>query len=272
MERLKRHLLTNQVMLDYQRARPSGEDAITSQVTIAYTKTKKHDAYTLGMVYAGRDGETTPETTSDDAKGGSGVQLNGEWMHEWNNKLSTNITAGVANKFLPRIKLGVAARYILKNDWTAKGDVSYRLIGTNNKTSLIGVGVGAEKPINQFSLGADVHLFSMFGEDTEHLSSRLSVSGGIIAKCYPIEGNRSHIFFTTSVGNAPEMSLIDNSVPVKFHQLNTMMGFGGQYFVNSMIDVGLSGTWYTMSVSSIAAEMGSTKNYLYLNANVSIHF
>ena len=272
MERLKRHLLTNQVMLDYQRARPSGEDAITSQVTIAYTKTKKHDAYTLGMVYAGRDGETTPETTSDDAKGGSGVQLNGEWMHEWNNKLSTNITAGVANKFLPRIKLGVAARYLLKNDWTAKGDVSYRLIGTNNKTSLIGVGVGAEKPINQFSLGADVHLFSMFGEDTEHLSSRLSVSGGIIAKCYPIEGNRSHIFFTTSVGNAPEMSLIDNSVPVKFHQLNTMMGFGGQYFVNSMIDVGLSGTWYTMSVSSIAAEMGSTKNYLYLNANVSIHF
>ncbi len=272
MESLKRHLLTNQVMLDYQRARPSGEDAITSQVTIEYTKTKKHNAYTLGVVYAGRDGETTPNTTNDDAKGGSGVQLNGEWMHEWNTKLSTNITAGVANKFLPRIKVGIAGSYLLKNEWTAKANASYRLIGTNYKTSLFGVGVGAEKPINQFSLGADMHLFSMFGEDTEYLSSRLSVSGGIIAKCYPVEGNRSHIYFTGSVGNAPEMSLIDNSIPVKFHQLNTMLGFGGQYFFNSMIDVGLSGTWYTMSVSSITAEVGNTKNYLYLNANVAVHF
>ncbi len=272
MERLKRHLLTNQVTLDYQRARPSGEDVITSQFAMSYTKTKKNNAYTLGVAYAGRDGETVQNETSDDAKGGSGVQLSGEWMHEWNNKLSTNITAGVANKFLPRIKAGIAARYLMKNEWTAKGDASYRLIGNNNKTSLIGVGVGAEKTINQFSLGADVHLFSMFGEDTDHLSSKLSVSGGIIAKCYPIEGNRSHLFFTGSVGNAPEMSLIDNSIPVKFHQLNTMLGFGGQYFVNSMIDVGLSGTWYTMSTSSITSQIGNTKNYLYINANVSVHF
>lgn len=272
METLKRHLWHNQVMLDYQKARPSGEDKITSQATIAYTKVCRRNSYTLGMIYAGRDGYSNPLPGGDD-EGGSGVQLSGEWQHEWDKKLTTNITAGFANKFLPKLKLGIEGSYTVDDFWTAKGNMSYRLIGSGNKTSLVGAGVGAARDISSFNLGADIHVFAMMGEDTEYLASKLSVNGSVMAKCYPVSNRQSYIYVTGSMGNAPELSLIDTSMPVKFNQLNTMLGFGGLYNVNSMIDLGLSGSWYTMSVSSDADTQGSSHtNYLYLNANVTIHF
>ena len=75
------------------------------------------------------------------------------------------------------------------------------------------------------------------------------------------------------MGNAPEVSLIDNSMPIRFSQLNTMLGFGGVYSLNATLDFGLSGQWYTMSVKSDdATGVNNNKNYLYLNANVTIHF
>ena len=112
----------------------------------------------------------------------------------------------------------------------------------------------------------------MTGKDTELLSNKLFVNGGVTARCFPIEGNRSNFFVTGSVGNAPELSLIDNSMPVKFNQLNTMLGCGGLYVINSMIDFGISGTWYNMALSTKEIKMfgedtmlvkkgGKSKNY-----------
>lgn len=123
----------------------------------------------------------------------------------------------------------------------------------------------------------------MTGQDTKLLSNRLFVNGGVTARCFPIEGNRSNFFVTGSVGNAPELSLIDNSMPVKFNQLNTMLGCGGLYVVNSMIDFGISGTWYNMAISTkeikninagttLVTNRDKNKNYLYLDAYVTIHF
>lgn len=224
------------------------------------------------MVYVGRDG-LTESTNSTEAEGGNGIQMIGEWEHKWDERFTTNISAGVATKFLPRIKLGLGGSYAFDNDWTAKGDLSYRLIGEGYKTSLIGAGVGVSKELEPFSLGADVRIFYMTGKDTEFLSNKLFVNGGVIAKCYPIESNRSHFYVTGSVGNAPELSLIDNSMPVKFNQLNTMLGCGGLWVINSMLDFGISGTWYNMAVSTKSdLKASNSKNYLYLDAYVTIHF
>lgn len=272
MESLKRHLLKNQVMIDYQRARPSSEDNITSMATVAYSRILKNNTYTLSMVYVGRDG-LTESTNSTEAEGGNGIQMIGEWEHKWDERFTTNILAGVATKFLPRIKLGLGGSYAFDNDWTAKGDLSYRLIGEGYKTSLIGAGVGVSKELEPFSLGADVRIFYMTGKDTEFLSNKLFVNGGVIAKCYPIESNSSHFYVTGSVGNAPELSLIDNSMPVKFNQLNTMLCCGGLWVINSMLDFGISGTWYNMAVSTKSdLKASNSKNYLYLDAYVTIHF
>ena len=282
MEALKRHLLKNLVTIDYQRARPSNEDNITSQATVSYSRILKNNTYTLSTVYVGRDGLTTA-TDSTEAEGGNGIQVVGEWQHKWDERFTTSISAGVATKFLPRIKLGLGGNYEFDNDWTGRADISYRLIGNNYKTSLIGAGIGATKDIEPFSLGADFRAFFMTGQDTKLLSNRLFVNGGVTARCFPIEGNRSNFFVTGSVGNAPELSLIDNSMPVKFNQLNTMLGCGGLYVVNSMIDFGISGTWYNMAISTkeikninagttLVTNRDKNKNYLYLDAYVTIHF
>lgn len=272
MNTLKRHTLHNTIEVGYQMARPSSEDRISSMASLAYTKIMTNNSYTVSIGYAGRDGFSAP-TNADESEGGTGIQLCGEWLHSWNSRLETNLILGYANKFFPRIRAELKGSYELPKDWTAKGGLSYRLIGSDAKTTLLSLGLGATKDLELFNLRADVNMFVMSGQHTNYFSGSFFVNGSVIAKCFPIEGSKTHLFLSGSVGNAPEISLVDNLMPVKFNQLNTMLGFGGQYVVNSMIDFGISGQWYTMAVKSSSAETkDNNKNYLYLNANVTIHF
>lgn len=271
MERLRRHLLSNQVTVYYQRARPSNEDNITSQASMTYSRTHNRDTYSLGLVYAGRDGFTQPTDSTED-EGGHGIQVNGGWQHQWGDRLTSTLSAGVATKFLPRIKVGVGATYSFDHDWTGTGDLSYRLIGDNDKASLIGASAGATKDLNPFSLGANLHAFYMAGDAAKLLNSKFFFNGGLTARCYPSESNQSYFYVAGSVGNAPELSLIDNSMPVKFDQLNTMLGAGGFIVINSMIDLGVEGTWYNMTISSSSSGTNHSRNYLYLGAYVTVHF
>lgn len=268
---LRRRAMYNAVVIDYQRARPAKEDNISSKAFLSYSRYAKRNAYTVGVGYAGRDGATKVADGGDE--GGSGVQLSGEWEHEWDDKLSTTAIVSWANKFFPKIRAELNGTYLLPYELTAKGSLSYRLIGGDKNTSLLSLGVGATKPINIFEVGADLRTFIMLGEKSASFDGHFFVNGSVIAKCYPIEGSKTNLFLTGSVGNAPEVSLIDNSMPIKFSQLNTMLGLGGVYSLNATLDFGLSGQWYTMSVKSDdATGVNNSKNYLYLNANVTIHF
>ena len=269
LETLKRHAMLNEVTIDYQSARPSSDDHISSMALVSYTRIGKKNNYTFGFGYAARDGSV--QSANPDELGGTGVQLSGEWQHAWNNRLTTNLIAGWANKFFPRLRAELKGSYEMPKDWIAKAGLSYRLIGNDASTSLIGLGLGATKELERFSLGTDLHLLAMSGGDTNYFGGNFFVNGSVIAKCYPIEDSRTHLYATGSVGNAPEISLIDNLMPVKFNQLNTMLGLGGIYTVNSMIELGLSGQWYLMSVKK-ETESNNNKNYLYLNAHVTIHF
>lgn len=271
MTMLRRRAMYNAVVIDYQRARPAKEDNISSKAFLSYSRYAKRNAYTVGVGYAGRDGAT--KVANGDDEGGSGVQLSGEWEHEWNDKLSTTAIVSWANKFFPKIRAELNGTYLLPYELTAKGSLSYRLIGGDKNTSLLSLGVGATKPINIFEVGADLRTFIMLGEKSASFDGHFFVNGSVIAKCYPIEGSKTNLFLTGSVGNAPEVSLIDNSMPIKFSQLNTMLGLGGVYSLNATLDFGLSGQWYIMSVKSDdATGVNNSKNYLYLNANVTVHF
>lgn len=302
MESLKRHLLKNRVTVDYQWARPSNEDNITSMATMSYSRIQKNDTYTVNMVYVGRDGLTDPtgityegenvtfeETVEDEVlEGGNGIQVVGEWEHKWNKRFTSTLSAGISTKFLPRLKFGLGGSYSFDHDWTGRGDLSFRQIGDDVKTSLWGAGLGVTKDLAPFSLGADVRAFYMKSKDTSLFDSKFFVNGSLTARVYPVENSRSHIFVTGGVGNAPEISLIDKTMPLRFNQLNTMLGCGGLYVINSMIDLGISATWYNMAVSSRTqvevelenatdpmkklVEVGKSRNYLYLDAYVTIHF
>lgn len=271
MELLQRHLRRNEVTAGYQQARPSDEDNITSQASVSYSRIVEHNTYTAGLTYVGRDG-VDHATDSTDIEGGSGIQVSGEWLHEWDERLSTTVNASVATKFMPRVKVGVGATYAFDNGWTGTGNLSYRLIDDDDKNSLFEAGAGATKDLDPFVLGANAHAFLMAGNITSSLNSRVFVNGGLTARCYPSQTNRSYFFLAGSVGNAPELSLIDRAIPTRFDQLNTMLGAGGLIVINAMIDLSLSGTWYNMSVSDAASNNTRNRNYLYLDAHVTIHF
>lgn len=272
LEAMRFHLLHNQVSIDYQLARPASEDQITSTALVAYTRYCKKDNYTLTLGYAGRDGLSQAIESNDD-KGGTGVSISGEWEHEWNEKLTTNVIAGCANKFFPRLRLEGKASYVLPNEYTAKASVSYRLVSTYSSTSLIGLSAGGTKGIERFNFGADLHLFALVGTESDYFTGSFFCNLSAIAKCFPLDDSRTNIFLSASVGNAPELSLIDYNMPTRFNQLNTMLSIGGIYAINSFIDFGLTGSWYSMAVKSTSTDKpDSTKNYLYLNANVTIHF
>lgn len=271
MERLRRHMLRNEVTAGYQRARPSSEDNITSQASVSYSRQYTDNTYTVGLVYVGRDGLTS-KTDSTDAEGGSGLQLSGEWQHRWDERLTYSVSAAVATKFMPRIKLGVGGTYSFDNDWTGTANLSYRLFNDDYKASLFDLGAGATKDLMPFVLGANAHVFFMTGKAAKSFTSNFFINGGLTARCYPVNDNRSYFFVAGSLGNAPELSLIDNAMPMRFDQLNTMLGAGGLIVFNSMIDFGVSGTWYNMSVSSTKNDKSRSRNYLYLDAHVTVHF
>jgi tetratricopeptide (TPR) repeat protein len=271
LNRLRRHLLRNTVTVDYQRARPSGEDNITSQASAAYSRVSGRNTYTAGLTYVGRDG-LTEKTDSTDAEGGNGLQLSGEWQRQWSRRLTTTLSAAVATKFMPKLRLGIGGSYAFDHDWTGTANLSYRLFDDSQKGSLVEAGAGATKDLEPFSLGANAHVFYMTGDAAKSFSSSLFVNGGLTARCYPATGNRSYLYVAGSVGNAPELSLIDNSMPVRFDQLNTMLGAGGLVVISSMIDFGVNGTWYNMSVSNSQSDNTRSRNYLYVDAYVTIHF
>lgn len=272
MERLRRHLTKNQVMFNYQAARPSSDDNITSQASVTYSRILERNTYDFGLVYVGRDGNTEATDTSY-AEGGHGMQVNGEWQHQWSQRFGTTLSAGASTKFLPRLRLGFGMTYAFNHGWTGLGQLSYRLLDEEEKATIMGARIGATKELEHFSLGGNVNAFYITGDASKSLNSNIFFNGGLTARCYPAENNRSYFYVTGSVGNAPELSLIDNSIPVRFDQLNTMLGSGGLLVVSSMIDLGLSGTWYNMSVSSNSKEnLDRSKNYLYLSVYVAIHF
>lgn len=272
LEAMKYHMLRNQVSVDYQLARPASQDQITSTALVAYTRYLTNDNFTLTLGYAGRDG-LSQAIESEDEKGGTGVHISGEWEHDWNEKLTTTVIAGCANKFFPRLRLEGKASYALPNDYTAKASLAYRLVSSYSSTSLISLGAGGTKGIERFNFGADLHLFALVGKESDYFTGSFFCNLSAIAKCYPIEDSRTNIFLSASVGNAPELSLIDYNMPVRFNQLNTMLSIGGTYAINSFIDFGITGSWYSMSVKSDSSDKpDSNKNYLYLNANVTIHF
>lgn len=272
LEDLKRHLLRNQVSIDYQMARQASLDPITSTALMAYTRYAKHNAYTFNFGYAGRDGLSQPQT-ADEATGGAGVLLGAEWEHEWNAQWTTQFIGAWANKFFSNLRFEGKAQWTLPRDWTAKANLAYRRVGMDTKCSLFNFGLGTTKAIDRFSLGADVNLFTISGQKTEYFNGTFFANVGVVAKFFPIEGSRTQLFLSGTVGNAPEVSLVDNTMPVKFSQLNTTFSLGGQYVVSSRVDLGVTGSWYTMTIRPTEAEDASrNRNYLYLNANVTIHF
>lgn len=318
MEELAHQQMLNNLTLEYQQARLGSVDAITGNAYGSYTRRipwlnrkgeHRMDALTFGMAYAGRDGRADDEVTSEQEKGGTGIQLTAAWEHQFGRRLTGRAELGWSSRYFPKWVAGVSATYDLRNNWQLMGRANFRWLKTYTGVygmvkefqgydpegnllyanvvkltdwhirhkAMVQVGLGASK-----TLGAEDRFNLSAGVDGFLLSGNIYFNANTKLQFFPLQDNRSHVFGQIGLGTAPESSLIDQSLAVGFSNLNTFASLGGQYFVNKYITLGLTGSWYTMLTTKetlslpITDTMAQTKksysNYFYLHASVQLTF
>ena len=235
------------------------EDVITSVASASYVRKNAYNLFTGRINYAGRDGSTSGGDPEDQVSGGVGLQLQGGWEHRFSRKWAGTLTAAWANKYFPKVTVGLQATYEADNGLSWDVHATYRRISTYSKTfrwdgndgeggwafngwdrsnhNLFNAGMGLSKVWSQVLVGgkADAYL----------LSSHLYVNASAQLKYYPLDDGRTNITVTGAVGTAPEANMIDYAMPSSFDRLNTMVGLGGTYMFNSHLSGGVMGTWHT---------------------------
>ncbi|MBQ0057492.1 MAG: tetratricopeptide repeat protein [Bacteroidales bacterium] len=308
LDELLAHTLQNSILFEYQQARPGNEDIITGNAYITYSrKCNTRNTVSGSLAYAGRDG-VADQGNTELTRGGTGVQATAGWEHSFTGRLTGKIEAAVASRYFPIVMARLGGSYELRNEWQLSAYASYRLLRSyaglygwqseivgfdritgdpiygdpeyvrvgwhESKKSMLQVGAGLSKTIEQFILSGEVS--GLLFDNNIYFNTNAKM------QFFPTEGNPSNIFAVAGIGTAPESSLIDRSMPVGFNKLNTFVGFGGLYFLNRNISLGLSGTWYTMLTQSERLTTTYTvndpyiredyRNYFYIHANVKISF
>ncbi len=257
----------NEIYLEYMYYRPGAEDKITGTAFASYTRKLKKNSYTFSLGYAGRDGSVAKDLAVDEQiPGGVGVQPGFTWSHIFNSRWSGDVSIAWANRYMPKWTLKASLTRNMKNDWTLGGRVSWRLL--DSYSALYNVvhnpaAAGTTDPEyvslfagwnhsrkSMFNLGATLSktmgIFAFSGSaDLMYLNKNVYVSGSLKGQLFPIDGNHSHVFASGGLGTAPELSLIDRSMPTSFNRINTFVSWGGLYVVNRHLSMGITGDWYT---------------------------
>ena len=269
----KRHLdgllargYRNGINLEYLQGRYGEEDIITAVATLEYIrKLNARNNMAVRFNYAGRDGSVFGVKSDEQESGGTGVQLQGEWTHIFNDKWQGTGNIAFANKYFPQIMSNIRLQRSLKNDWELEGHVGIRRINSfqkvfkwiegpyneynnenggwgfdhwrNDRMNLYNLGFGITKTYEPYWFNSKV--------DGYYLNSRFYFSLSAQAKYYVLDDGKTCIHALGSVGSAPEATMINYAMPSMFNKLNTQVGLGGQYRVCSTLTLGVLGTWYT---------------------------
>ena len=140
-ESFKRHIdgllsrsYRNEISLEYLQGRYGEEDVITSVASASYIRKNAYNLFTGRINYAGRDGSTSGGDPEDQVSGGVGLQLQGGWEHRFSRKWAGTLTAAWANKYFPKITVGLQAAYEADNGLSLDIHAMYRRISTYSKT------------------------------------------------------------------------------------------------------------------------------------------
>ncbi|MBR1630903.1 MAG: hypothetical protein IJ680_03525 [Paludibacteraceae bacterium] len=261
---LESRTLKNNLSLEYQYARRSSLDQLNHNAYITYSHAWKHDGMEVSAAYAGRESSSWTEETDDGADttivtgGGTGVQFGLGYSHyyTWGD---LSVQASWANRFLPKGTAKVAVSENLSDQWTLTERISWRYIDDELQYHLWALGASAEWTAGQFYLtpGLDAYL----------MEQHVYANAGLKMQFFPLDGDRSHLFTSVGVGNAPDLTLLDNSLPIRFANLNTNVSAGGYYTVNGHLGLSASLSWYVMGNND-----KTVRNYLYLNLSMNIGF
>lgn len=272
----------NDLNLEYQYARRSSKDELTHNAYVHYTHRWTRDALTAHVGYAGRE---SYKDEAESLSGGTGIQLGAEYAHSFDSlpiPLELTIQGSWANRFFPRGTAAIALQEEFPKDWTLTERLGWRYIYDNESTPrenyhLLSLDLVATKAIGQFILIPAFNTYLMLTPSSAATSSAAGTSssaatsiffnGSLKMQYFPIEHDRSCVFASAGVGNAPESSLLNYSMPVQFANLNTYVAGGVYWVFTDNLGATFSTSWYTQQ-----QRKAFTRNYLYINASLQISF
>ncbi len=256
--------MKNSLLFEYQYSRRSSVDQWSHNAYATYSHAWKKDVLEVSLAYAGRESGqwTESDVNGNDStvysEGGSGVQIGAGYSHSfhWG---EIAVQGSWASKFLPKGAAKIALTENLPMDWTLTERLSWRYIADTNPYHLWGLGLTAGWTVGQFFLSPSL--------DAYLLKKNVYFNGGFKCQFFPLDGDRSHVFAAVGAGNAPEVSLLDGSMPVRFAHINTNVSTGGYYVINGHLGLAGSLSWYV-----IGSNNRTVRNYIYLNISMDIKF
>ena len=256
--------LKNSLLFEYQYARRSSVDQWTHNAYGTYSHNFGHDVLEVSAAYAGRESSQWTELDSNGndsvvvSEGGSGAQIGLGYSHyfSWGD---IYVQGSWASKFLPKGSAKIAITENLPSEWTLTERLSWRYITDETPYHLFGLGLTAGWTIGQFYLAPAL--------DAYLLNKHVYFNGSMKMQFFPLDGDRSHVYAAVGAGNAPEVSLLESSMPIQFAHINTNVSAGGYFVVNSHLGLAGGLSWYVMGSNN-----QTVRNYIYLNISMDIRF
>lgn len=288
----------NDLNLEYQYARRSSRDEVTHNAYLTYAHSWTRDVLTVHADYAGRESST--ETVLEEhtimdvitSPGGSGVQLGAEYAHSFDRlpvPLTLTVQGSWANRYFPRWTAFVSLAEELPREWGLSEKLGWRrILNEDDNYHLLSLDLSASKALGQFILIPTFNAYCMltpnaininyenygtnenYETNTTNTKANFFFNGSLKMQYFPIEADRSNVFAAVGVGNAPESSLLDNSMPVQFANLNTFVSGGVYWVFTDNLAGSFATSWYTQE--NRKSDKTVTRNYIYINATIHISF
>lgn len=257
---LKNRGLKNDISVNSQFMRRASNNSLNHTMTASYTHEWKKSVLDVYLGYAGRD--SYDNEAGSVVGGGMGVQLG----------LGYTFRSGIfsiggkvlgSNMFFPRIHAALQMDFDLPKDWTFGVRGSWRDIkNTEENYQLYSAGLNLTKTIGPVIMIGSVDLFN------QSLKRNLFANGSLKIQYFPWEQERTSVSVSLGAGNAPETTIIDQSVENTFSHLNAFVGtgFNAMLTANLFLNGGIS--WYTMS----SFNNKQVRNYLFVDTGISFRF
>lgn len=241
----------NSIGISHLRARYGDDYSISTISSAEFTHQNfKGSSYTGRLNYAGREE-------------GKGIQGQIEWVSAWSDELSTRIDLALANKFFSRVSFNAAAVYEFKSPWEAEIGVGYRNFYTSQ--NLFNLNFGATRVFEDLRLSAKLSNFLL---DSDGKLTYLYSVGGKAQ--YYLNNPKNYLLAVGSVGNSPDIEILDNQFYTSFNVFNAMVGAGVGRNLSKNIGASVLGTWYNFQSEKIANDILYRNFYnLYFQLNVS---
>ncbi|WP_026811679.1 tetratricopeptide repeat protein [Arenibacter latericius] len=253
---LKYKTYKNQLSLNLLGSNHGDQFSMNTLSTIEYSRLDKRDTYIGRVNYAGK-------------LSGKGVQVQSEWLHDWNEESSTLLNVALSNQFFPEITINASLYKYLK----FLNGVQYEIgVGYRKLSEDIPEGIVSNKDLYNIVGG--------ISKEWDEIRLNMRLNGLILDKSwlYNFSLDARYFFYSPknyftvvgSLGSSPEIELVDYQMHSGFSVLNTMLGAGYQWNLYKNLYGGILGTWYNYKGGEGNSENQYKNLYnLYFNINVA---